>query len=537
MVTSRLASLSCSGIPEPETETHGKFRRFRRPRILIVTPELNGSAYLGRNGTPGPRAKAGGLADVSTLLVDELSSRGIDVRVAMPHFRNLFPEGSQSRRLHLCQDREFFYRRSVYDGSQEANRRAALAFQREVIHNIIPAVRPDVVHCHDWMTGLVPAAAKAMGIRSLFTVHNLHDEITTMAEAEDRGIDTAGFWQNLHFGNYPHSYEESRSSNPVSMMASAIHASDHVNTVSPSFLQEMMDGRHVTGWGLCDVLRGKHRYGAASGILNAPDPACAPEQDRWIAQRYGAADHREAKRANKLELQKQLGLEVDAEVPLFFWPSRLDPTQKGCGLLAHILYQVVSDYWGLGMQVVFVADGPFKPHFEHIANFHGLRKRIAVCGFDEGLSRLAYAASDFTLVPSAYEPCGLAQMVALKYGSLPVVHKTGGLQDTVQHLSVEQRRGNGFVFETHDCGGLRWAIDEAIRFHLRPAAEREREIGRIMRESVASFSPRATAEAYIRLYEQLSGRVIGGPVEEPVAKSGTSFIQARTTTTRSVEAA
>ena len=535
MVTS-LASLSSHRHPEPETETRERSRRFRRPRILIVTPELNGSAYLGRNGTPGPRAKAGGLADISTLLVDELSARGIDVRVAMPHFRNLFPDGPLSRRLHLCRDREFFYRRSVYDGSQEANRRAALAFQREVIQNIIPAVRPDVVHCHDWMTGLVPAAAKAMSIKSLFTVHNLHDEITTMAEAEDRGIDTARFWQNLHFGNYPHSYEESRNSNPVSMMASAIHASDHVNTVSPSFLQEMMDGRHVAGWGLCDVLRGKHRYGAASGILNAPDPDCSPEQDGRIVQRYGAADHREAKRSNKLELQRQLGLEVDAEVPLLFWPSRLDPTQKGCGLLAHILYQVVNDYWGLGLQVVFVADGPFRPHFEHIVNFHGLHKRIAVCGFEEGLSRQAYAASDFSLVPSAYEPCGLAQMVAMKYGSLPVVHKTGGLQDTVQHLSVEQRKGNGFVFETHDCGGLRWAIDEAIRFYLRPEAEREREISRIMRESAATFSPRATAEAYIKLYEQLSGRVIGGPLEAPVAKSSPGFVPVRVPS-RSVEAA
>ncbi|WP_367874691.1 glycogen synthase [Luteolibacter sp. Populi] len=485
-----------------------KPRKLRRPRILIVTPELNGSNHMGRNGTPGPRAKAGGLADISTLLVDELSDRGIDVRVAMPHFRNLFPDASLSRRLYLCRDREFLYRRSVYDGSQDANRRAALAFQRDVIQNVLPVVKPDIVHCHDWMTGLVPAAAKAMGIKSLFTVHNLHDEITTMAEAEDRGIDTARFWQNLHFGHYPHSYEESRNSNPVSMMASAMNASDHVNTVSPSFLQEMMDGRHIAGWGLCDVLRGKHQYGAASGILNAPDPSCAPEHDMRIAERYGASDHRSGKRKNKLQLQKALGLEVDAKAPMLFWPSRLDPTQKGCGLLAHILYQVVSDYSALGLQVVFVADGPFKPHFDHIVNFHGLQGRVAVRGFEENLSRQAYAASDFVMVPSAYEPCGLAQMVALKYGSLPIVHRTGGLQDTVQHLNAAQHEGNGFVFETHDCGGLRWAIDEAMRFHIRPELEREQEIARIMRQSAEAFSPETTAEAYLNIYEGLSGRTI-----------------------------
>ena len=497
------------------TPQKARTRKLRRPRILIVTPELNGSSFLGRNGRSAPCAKAGGLADISTLLVDELSDRGIDVRVAMPHFKNLFPGSDTSRRLYLCHDREFFYRRSVYDGSPDANRRAALAFQRDVIHNVLPRVRPDIVHCHDWMTALVPAAAKSMGIRSLFTIHNLHDERATLAEIEDRGIDAQTFWQHLHFSNYPQSYGESRNWNPVNLMASAIHAADHVNTVSPSFLQEMMDGRHPAGWSLVDVLRGKHRYGAANGIINAPDPSSAPENDSRIVQPYGAANHLAAKRANKLALQKSLGLEEDADAPMLFWPSRLDPVQKGCGLLSDILYRLVSDYWGLGLQVVFVGDGPFRGHFEHIAGFHGLQHRIAVRGFNEALSRQAYAGSDFVLVPSAYEPCGLAQMVGLKYGSLPIVHRTGGLQDTVRHLDADARTGNGFVFETHDCQGLRWAIDEAIRFHIRPAWERERETERIMKESAVSFSPKATAEAYIRIYEKLADRIIDGAGSEP----------------------
>ncbi len=492
-----------------------KSPKLRRPRILIVTPELNGSTYLGRNGNAAPRAKAGGLADISTLLVDELASRGIDVRVAMPHFRSLFYPGGEghSRRLHLCHDREFYYRRSVYDGSPESNRRAALAFQREVIHHVLPRVKPDVVHCHDWMTGLVPAAAKAMGIRSLFTVHNLHDERMTLGEIEDRGIDAASFWNHLHYARFPWSYEESRHSNAVDLMASGIHAADHVNTVSHSFLGELAEGRHPSGAGLIDVVRGKQRHGAADGIINAPDPSYDPEHDARIIRQYDAAGHRAGKLANKLALQRALGLEEDAEAPLLFWPSRLDPVQKGCQLLSEILYRLVSDYWGLALQVVFVADGPFRHHFERIAEFHGLQRRIAVRGFDDALSRQAYAASDFVLVPSAYEPCGLAQMVALKYGSLPVVHRTGGLADTVSHLDADQRRGNGFVFENHDCQGLRWAIDEAIRFYIRPAAEREREIARIMAESRSGFSAEKTAEAYIRIYEKLSGRTIGGPGE------------------------
>ena len=508
MVTN-LAPQIANGISEKSTRD--RQRKPRRPRILIVTPELNGSSFLGRNGNAAPCAKAGGLADISTLLVDELSARGIDVRVAMPHFRNLFPENNAalSRRLHLCHDREFFYRRSVYDGTQESNRRAALAFQREVIHNILPRVKPDIVHCHDWMTALVPAAAKKMGIRSLFTIHNLHDERMTLSEIEDRGIDAAPFWEHLHYSRFPSSYEESRGSNAVNLLASGIHAADHVNTVSPTFMQEMMEGRHPKGWGIMDVLHGKQHHGAANGIINAPDPSYNPRTDSRIVETYDGATHRKAKAVQKLALQKALGLEQDAEAPMLFWPSRLDPTQKGCGLLSDILYRLVSDYWGLGLQVVFVADGPFRGNFEGIADFHRLRHRIAVHGFNETLSRQGYAASDFTLVPSAYEPCGLAQMVALKYGSLPIVHRTGGLRDTVSHLDAAQHTGNGFVFENHNPEGLRWAIDEAIRFHIRPAAEREREISRIITESAASFSAEKTAEEYIKIYENLSGRIIG----------------------------
>ncbi|QJE99297.1 glycogen synthase [Luteolibacter luteus] len=518
----KLASASLLQSTETQiSPLRAKRAKPRRPRILIVTPELNGSRFLGKNGQSAPCAKAGGLADISTLLVDELADRGIDVRVAMPHFRSLFSEAKSplSRRLHLCHDREFFYRRSVYDGSPESNLRAALAFQRDVIHNVLPKVRPDIVHCHDWMTALVPAAARSMGIRSLFTVHNLHDEKVTLENIEDRGIDAAGFWNLLHYSRFPSSYGESRSNNPVNLMASGVHAADLVNTVSPSFLEELMDGRHPKGWGLVDVLRGKQRFGAASGIINSPDASYSPEIDTKIAHPYDAAAHREAKRANKLALQKSLGLEEDADAPLLFWPSRLDPVQKGCGLFSDILYRLVSDYWGLGLQVVLVADGPSRPHFEHIADFHGLRHRIAVRGFNETLSRQAYAASDFCLVPSAYEPCGLAQMVALKYGSLPIVHRTGGLQDTVSHLDADNHRGNGFSFEVHDCNGLRWAIDEAIRFFIRPAADREREVRRIMLQSEKDFSPRATADAYIKLYEQLSDRPISRASEIPSASS------------------
>ncbi|MFT3991233.1 MAG: glycogen/starch synthase [Luteolibacter sp.] len=473
-----------------------------------MTPELNGSRALSLNGCFAPRAKAGGLADITTLLVDELIAEGLDVHVAMPDYGSLLMDGSAkiSPQLHLCPDREFSYRRSVYDGSPEANRRAALAFQREVIHHVLPRLRPDIVHCHDWMTALVPAAARSMGMKSLFTIHNLHDERTNLAEIEDRGIDAARFWGHLHFNYQPHSYEESRHNNTVNWMASAVHASDRVNTVSPSFMDEMIQGYHTSGPGMVDCLRAKHYFGCATGILNAPDPTYHPNSDPSIAETYDAHSHQSAKIANKIQLQKILGLEIDPEAPLLLWPSRLDPVQKGCQLLADLLYQVVSDYWALGLQVAFIADGPYRGAFEHIADFHHLRHRIGIRGFDENLSRLGNAAADFALMPSAYEPCGLAQMVALKYGCLPIARNTGGLRDTVRHLNWDERRGNGFVFDHHSSQGLRWAIDEAMRFYIRPAHERAQHVTRVMQESEYELSPQRTVENYLREYSHITGR-------------------------------
>ena len=479
-------------------------KKTRRPRILIVTPELNSTTSLRVRSGRVPCAKAGGLADACTLLVDSLSEAGADVHVAMPHFRNLCSEPVVSRRLHLCEDREFYYRRSVYEGDAHANRRAALVFQRDVIHHVIPQVRPDIVHCHDWMTALVPAAVRKMGIKSLFTVHNLHDERATLAEIEDRGIDAAGFWDQLYFDRFPSSYHDCRNSVPVSFMPSAIHAADQVNTVSNSFLYEMMEGKHPAAWNLMDVLRAKHAVGSASGIVNAPSGNWHPSVDPSIARRYDSDSQRPGKLANKLALQRACGLEEDAEAPILFWPSRLDPVQKGCQLLADILYRIVSDYTALGLQVVFVADGPFRPYFEQIADFHGLRHRIAVCGFNESLSRQAFAGSDFVLMPSAYEPCGLAQLVGLKYGSLPIAHRTGGLNDTVRPLGAEG--GNGFVFETHDSNGLRWAIDQAMQFFIHGADERNAQISRVMRESAKEFSPDRAVRSYFEIYEKLAGR-------------------------------
>jgi starch synthase len=490
---------SAAAFPKAQTK---QVTRGRRPRILLVTPEISASYHLAKNGRPAPDSAR---ESNRRALTSARPPAFTDVHVAIPHFRSLFQLGSKShsRRLHLCQDREFSYRRSVYDGCAQSNLRAALAFQRDVIQYVMPRLQPDLVHCHDWMTGLVPAAARSMGIPSLFTVHNLHDERDSLGHIENRGIDAARFWEHLYFHQYPGNYENARNNNSVSMLASGILAADHMNTVSHSFLGELAGGNHPTSWAITDAVRGKLGAGRAHGIVNSLPSSISPKHDTHLTHRYDAESHAEGKAANKLALQRALGLEEDEEAPILFWPSRLDPVQKGCNLLADILYRLVSDYWALGLQVVFVADGPYRGTFEGIAKFHNLKHRIAVTGFSESMSRLGYAGSDFMLMPSSYEPCGLSQMVGLRYGSLPIVHSTGGLRDTVTHLDPHQNSGNGFAFEHYNAQGLRWAIDEAMRFHIRPRSERNAQVSRIMSQAAADFSPPSMVDQYLDIYRTM----------------------------------
>ena len=487
------------------------------PRILVVTPEIT---YLPEGmGNLSQRmcAKAGGLADVSASLVNELRDLGADVHVALPNYKRMFVpdvqklhekqisgvrENLPEKRIHLAEDRIFYHRDEVY--SKDENTRIALAFQREVINHIIPDVQPQLIHCNDWMTGLIPGVAKQRGIKCLFTVHNIHTEKLTLEEMEDRGIDAAEFWEHLYYERRPENYEETRSNNPVDLLASGIFAADYVNTVSPTFLNEVVWGRHdfVPG-AIQSELANKQHSGHATGILNAPDAVFEPETDEYIAQHYSCSDHTDAKRANKVEFQKRLGLTEDAKAPLLFWPSRLDPVQKGCQLVTDILYSVLSDYADRGLQVAVVANGAFQEHFRNIADLHQIHQRLAVHDFNEALSHLGYAASDFILMPSSFEPCGLPQMISPKFGTLPIVHDTGGLHDTIDPLDVGSDTGNGFVFQHFDTTGLRWAIDQALAFHSLPADVKARQISRIMEDAKNRFNHHATAGQYIDVYKTI----------------------------------
>ena len=467
-------------------------------------------------------AKAGGLADVSAALITALFEQGADVHVALPDYRAIFSDGltpvlkKELRRIHrimpdehihLARDRAFYYINRVYSSYGEENIKLALAFQREVISHIVPQVQPDLIHCNDWMTGLIPAMARQMGIPCLFTIHNIHTVKITLAYIEDRGIDAAYFWQNLYCEKMAESYEDARDTIPVDMLTSGIFAAHFVNVVSPTFLEEIVHGQHhFIEPPIQRELANKYYADCAYGILNAPDPAFNPATDKHLNKNYSVGNFVTGKRENKLFLQDKLGLIKDKKAPVFFWPSRLDPVQKGCQLLSEIFYQFISKYWDQNLQVIFVADGNYQMIFRDIVNNHGFQKRVAICDFDYQLEHLTYAAADFILMPSRFEPCGLPQMIAPLYGALPVAHDTGGIHDTIKDLNVENNFGNGFLFKTFDANGLFYAINQAMNFYNLPDRTKAKQIKRVMTESAAQFTYVATARQYIELYEKMLKR-------------------------------
>lgn len=499
-----------------------KRRKRSKPRILIVTPEITYLPQGMGNMANRMSAKAGGLADVSSSLVAALYDLGADVHVALPHYRRMFSIDAANlisdeiraymsklsrARIHLAEDRCFYYRDTVYGNDEWTNINVALAFQREVINNIIPSVDPDLIHCNDWMTGIIPAVARRWDIPALFTVHNIHTYKLTLQRIEDAGIDGADFWKYLYFDWPPYNYESSRATNPIDLLASGIFSSHYINTVSPTFLREIADGQHsfVPG-NIRHEISQKLANDCADGILNAPDPSNNPAIDPHIAKTYTPATQVEGRSINKAALQEKTGLNLDPHAPILFWPSRLDPVQKGCQLFAEILFKVVDKYWKDGLQVAIVANGAYQNVFHRIVWQHDFHGRVAVCDFSEPLSRLGYAGSDFMLIPSLFEPCGLPQMVSSIYGSLPIARDTGGLHDTVNHLNVKQNKGNGFVFETYDSNGLFWAIDQAMEFYRMPESVKQAQISRIMEESVNRFSHSETAKQYFNIYEKMLAR-------------------------------
>ncbi len=476
-------------------------------RIAFVVPECD------------PFAKVGGLADVAGSLPRALQALGHDVALFLPKYASIparLIEGAQARgevkvrtgevdrtvrlleaRLgevpaFLLEEPRSFGRPGVYgedgvDYPDNPERFALLSLGALLAMDAV-GFAPEVLHVHDWQTALVPVYRRVRGLHRkagvLFTIHNLAYQALHEKEILPRlGIPWELFAiEGLEFYGR------------ANLLKGGLVFSTLLNTVSPTYAREIQEAE--MGVGLDGVLR--HRAQDLSGILNGIDPeAWNPASDREIAAPFSAADP-SGKRACKAALQRELGLEVGADRPLFGAVGRLDP-QKGFDLVS----EVAPGLLDRGAQLVVLGTGN-----EVIAGkLRSLAARrpengSVTLGFAAPLARRIYAGADFFLMPSRFEPCGLGQMIAMRYGTIPVVRATGGLADTVRDVGHDPERGNGYAFGEFAADAFRGALDRALAgFSARPRFERL--VGRAMRED---FSWTRSARDYLDLYARAAQR-------------------------------
>jgi starch synthase len=469
-----------------------------------------------------PFAKEGGVADVIGSLPKELAALGHQVCIFLPRYQVIDPDRWQLQRtgvgvrlfmaggerwvsilqtqlpdspvtVYLLDNEELFGRhRQLYLGlDQRDEQRRFLLFCRGLL-DALPALGfvPDIIHLNDWQTAPCAAYLRTThrhllrhgAMRIVYTVHNLQYQgrwdPSILAEA---GLDPAAVFipSGLEFWG------------DVNWMKAGIVYSDVVTTVSHRYAEEIQTLDY--GWGLDEVLF--QRHSRIFGIPNGLDwDAWNPLTDRDIAVQYTAVKASEAKARNRTQLRQEFGLPDDPNVPLMGIVSRL-VDQKGFDLLAAI----ADDLRKLPLQLVVLGTG--HPGYERLfrdldASTNNVRAYI---GFDVPLSHRIYAGSDFFLMPSAFEPGGLGQMIALRYGTLPIVHATGGLADTVTDLDANPSTGNGISFVPYSASALLDALQRALRLYA------ERDLWPSLIARAMSYDSRwsASARAYSDLYQRV----------------------------------
>ncbi len=477
-------------------------------RILFVASEVT------------PVVKVGGLADVVGSLPKALADLDHDVRVMIPFYGSIergtlktrpawtgLPASFGGREwkidiaqtalpdstvpLYLLDCPNFFSENGVYIAghSSDAQRRGLQRFVAfsSFVGQIVPQLdwQPDIVHVHDWHAGLVPLALTRSGsvIKTVLTIHNLHNQGVWNP---DEIFDWLG-WE----GHDQPMLELRDSRGDLNILQLAIHSAHNITTVSPTYAQEIFTPGY--GEGLeNDLLVHQPKL---VGILNGLDvQAFDPVHDRALVERYSIESVGIAKQKNKEALQHQLGLAPAQTAPLFVAVSRLSP-QKGFDLLPPVINDIVR----AGGQVAILGSGwpEIEGQLHHLADEHP-RSVVVVLKFDPILAQRMYAGGDFFLMPSRFEPCGLGQLISMRYGTVPVVRDTGGLHDTVIDVIAHPDRGTGFVFSRFDATDFRQAITAALRLYQQPATLRSL-IQRAMRQD---FSWAHSAEAYLKLYAQ-----------------------------------
>jgi starch synthase len=469
-----------------------------------------------------PFAKTGGLADVCEALPKALVPLGVQPTLILPLYRAVKEEGWDLKmviedlpvqigdaqikadihqgRLNdeipvfFVQHDEFFDRSFLYGtpkGDYEDNAQRFCFFSCAVLA-LSEAVKQrwDVIHCHDWQASLIPVYLK-----TAFSEHQLFAKTKTILTIHNlgyQGIFPSETFPHLGLPSRVFSIEGMEFWGKVNLLKGGIIFADQLTTVSPTYAKEIQTPEF--GYGLEGVL--KDQAAKLTGILNGVDYAqWNPADDPHLPAHY-TSDNVEGKVACKKDLLKRCGLSPDLmDKPLLGVISRL-AGQKGVDILSQVVERMMAE--GVGLVILGSGEEKYERLLVQLAKKYPKQMSMTVA-FDEALAHQIEAGCDIYLMPSLYEPCGLNQMYSLKYGTLPVVRKTGGLADTVVEVNVKKRKGTGFLFSAYDPDALWRAIEKALRCFA------DKELwGQLIQQAMGQdFSWSRSAGEYLRLYQRL----------------------------------
>ena len=464
-----------------------------------------------------PFIKTGGLADVVGSLPISVNTSKYEMRVIMPKYSALpkeytekmeymgnfnVPLGWRNQYCGLFKlklgklicyfiDNEYYFKRDRIYGEFDDGERFAF-FSKAICEAILHMdFDPDVLHCNDWQTALAPVflrefyrePEKTKDIKTVFTIHNIKFQgmFSEMLLGDILGLaSTPAAWQLL------------QNKDTVNFMLGALCYSDRITTVSPSYAEEICTPYYGED---LDFILNKRRD-ILSGILNGIDTKVYdPKKDKALPFKYSLEDL-DGKKKDKKSLQEETGLPVKEEVPLFSLISRLTE-QKGLDLVTYILPHICERE--MQLIILGVGDKKYEEAFSWYAERHP-DKIVFLQKFDENLSHRIYSGSDAFFMPSRFEPCGLSQMMAMRYGTLPIVRETGGLRDSVMPYNKYTGEGTGFSFANFNAHELLGALDEALTLWYNDKKSWDHLVSNAMN---ADFSWKASAKKYRQLYDSL----------------------------------
>lgn len=479
-----------------------------KKKILFVASE----AY--------PYVKTGGLGDVAAALPKALVRKGYDVRVVLPLYFNIpnelrrtmqylgccyvslawryqycgvFTHKYDGVRYYFLDNEYYFKRNGLYGHYDDAER---FAFFSKAVLEALPIMdfKPDIIHCNDWQTALVPVylledkyrIPQLGNAKSVFTIHNIEYQ----GRYGDQVLeDVIGLGRN-YFNEGMLAFH-----GDVNLMKGAIMASTYVTTVSPTYAQELRMPFYAHGM---DAVINQ-QSGKLQGILNGIDMALYdPAKKPGLAANFTAKNPAKGKTACKLALQKAVGLREDESAPIIACVSRL-VGHKGFSLVTDVLHQIME--MNVQMVVLGTGDWQYEEAFRNAQRQYPGRFSAQIT-YSAPLSDMIYAGADIFLMPSISEPCGLSQMIAMRFGTVPVVRETGGLKDTVLPYNKFEGTGRGFTFSDINAGDMLWVIREAVDlYHNNKEAWR----GLQKEGMTADFSWDHSAQEYIDIYQRISG--------------------------------